>query len=318
MATTTSITTTYAGVDTKKYISASLLTSNSIENNLITVLPNLQGDKQVMHKIALNDVVKNGTCDFDPTSTVTMTERILNTKELQVNLQLCKKDYFSTWQSLEMGASAHSVLPKSFADYLLGYVAGKVSAKNETTIWSGNDSNNGEYDGFEVLLANDANLPTANEVAGTTVDASNVIVELGKIVSAIPDSMYGNPDLKLYVARNIMKAYVRALGGFGASGLGANGVDNKGTMWYSNGTLTFDGIPMVMASGMSSNKAICTTSDNLFFGTKLLSDLNEVKVIDMSEIDGSQNVRIVMRYVAGVQYAIVEDIVTYGITNSAN
>lgn len=318
MATTTSITTTFAGVDTKKYISASLLTSNTIENNLITVLPNLQGDKQVMHKIALNDIVKNGTCDFDATSTVTMTERILNTKELQVNLQLCKKDYYSTWQALEMGASAHSVLPKSFADYLLGIVAEKVAAKNETTIWAGNDNNNGEFDGFELLLSLDANLPSANEVAGTTVTASNVIVELGKIVAAIPDAMYGNPDLKIYVARNIMKAYISALGGYGANGLGANGMDSKGTMWYSNGQLSFDGIPVVMASGMTANKAICTTSDNLFFGTKLLSDLNEVKVIDMSEIDGSQNVRMVMRYVAGVQYAIVEDIVTYGITNSAN
>jgi hypothetical protein len=307
MATTTSITTTFAGVDTKKYISASLLTSNTIENNLITVLPNLQGDKQVMHKIALNDIVKNGTCDFDATSTVTMTERILNTKELQVNLQLCKKDYYSTWQAMEMGASAHSVLPKSFADYLLGIVAEKVA-----------DNNNGEFDGFELLLSLDANLPSANEVAGTTVNAGNVLTELPKIVAAIPDAMYGNPDLKIYVARNIMKAYISALAGYGANGLGANGMDSKGSMWYSNGQLSFDGIPVVMASGMSANKAICTTSDNLFFGTKLLSDLNEVKVIDMSEIDGSQNVRMVMRYVAGVQYAIVEDIVTYGITNSAN
>jgi hypothetical protein len=318
MATQTSITTSYAGLDTKKYISAALLTSNTIENNLITVLPNLAGDKQVMHKIALNDIVKNGTCDFDATSTVTMTERILETKELQVNLQLCRKDYFSTWQSIEMGASAHSVLPKSFADYLLGYVSEKVAAKNETTIWSGNGSNNGEFDGFERLLSLDANLPSANEVTGTTVDASNVLAELRKITNAIPDAMYGNPDLKIYVARNIMKAYIAALAGYGASGLGANGMDAKGTMWYSNGALSFDGIPVVMASGMSANKAICTTSDNLFYGTKLLSDLNEVKVIDTSESLGDQNVRIVMRYVAGVQYAVVEDIVTYGITNSAN
>jgi len=50
---------------------------------------------------------------------------------------------------------------------------------------------------------------------------------------------------------------------------------------------------------------------NLYFGTGLLSDHNEVKVIDMADIDGSQNVRIVMRYTAGVQYGISEEIVYY-------
>jgi len=63
---------------------------------------------------------------------------------------------------------------------------------------------------------------------------------------------------------------------------------------------------------------ICTYKENLYFGTGLLSDHNEVKLIDMADIDGSQNVRIVMRFTAGVQYSVVEDIVTYGITNSAN
>ena len=50
---------------------------------------------------------------------------------------------------------------------------------------------------------------------------------------------------------------------------------------------------------------------NLYFGTGLLSDHNEVKVIDMADIDGSQNVRIVMRMTAGVQYGIGSDIVLY-------
>jgi hypothetical protein len=49
-----------------------------------------------------------------------------------------------------------------------------------------------------------------------------------------------------------------------------------------------------------------------------MADTQEVRVIDQAEIDGSQNVRIVMRLTAGVQYGIVEDVVTYGITNSAN
>lgn len=161
-------------------------------------------------------------------------------------------------------------------------------------------------------------MPTANEVAGTTVTAANVITELGKLVDAIPAAVYGKDDLKIYASRAIVKSYIRALGGFGASGLGANGTNNAGTQWYNNGALSFDGIPIFMASGMSTGVAIAAQTSNLFFGTGVLSDQNEVKVIDMADIDGSMNVRIVMRMTGAVNYANVEDITTYGITNSAN
>ena len=317
MATTTSLTTTYAGEFKDKIIAAALLSSPTIDNGGIEIKPNIKY-KEVIKKISTDAILKNATCDFDATSTITLTERILQPEEMQVNLQLCKKDYHSDWLSAQQGYSAFDVLPKTYADFLVAHVAAKVAAKNETNIWSGVTANAGEFDGFATLLAADAALPTANEVAGTTVTAANVVAELGKIVDAIPAALYTNENLYIYVSQNIARAYVRALGGFGASGLGANGTNTQGTQWYNNGSLSFDGVKIFVANGMASNKAIATTKDNLYFGTGLLTDLTEVKVIDLSEIDGSQNVRVVMRLSAGVQYGAVEDIVTYGITNSAN
>ena len=317
MATTTSITTTYAGEFAGKYVAAALLSANTLDKGGVTIIPNVKY-KQVLKRIATDAILKNATCDFDATSTVTLTEKIIQPEEFQVNLQLCKKDFRSDWEAISMGYSAFDTLPKSFADFLLGHVSAKVAAKNETNIWSGVTANAGEFNGFATLLSLDADLPTANEVTGTTVTAANVIAELGKIVDAIPAALYTNEGLRIYVSQNIAKAYVRALGGFGASGLGSNGANNQGTMWYTNGELMFDGIKIFVANGLANNTAICTTIDNLFFGTGLLSDHNEVRVIDMADIDGSQNVRIIMRLTAGVQYAVVQDIVTYGITNSAN
>lgn len=317
MATTTSITTTYAGEFAGKYVAAALLSANTLDKGGITIKPNVKY-KEVLKRVGTDAILKDATCDFTATSTVTLTERILQPEEFQVNLQLCKKDFRSDWEAISMGYSAFDTLPKSFSDFLLGHVAAKVAAKMETNIWSGVNANSGEFAGFATLLASDAALPTANEVAGTTVTASNVIAELGKIVDAIPASLYTNEGLRIYVSQNIAKAYVRALGGFGASGLGSNGKDNQGTMWYTNGELMFDGVKIFVANGLANNTAICTTVDNLYFGTGLMSDQNEVKVIDMADIDGSQNVRVVMRMTAGVNYAVVEDIVTYGITNSAN
>lgn len=317
MATTTSITTTYAGEFSSKYISAALLSASTIENGGIEVMPNVKY-KSVIQKIATDGIVKDATCDFSATSTVTLSEKVITPEEFQVNLQLCKKDFHATWEAVSMGYSAFDSLPPSFADYLIGHVAAKVAEKTEQNIWSGATANAGEFNGFTALLAADAALPTAQEVAGTTVTAANVVAELGKIVDAIPAALYGKEDLYIYVSQNIARAYVRALGGFGASGLGANGTNNMGTQWFNNGSLSFDGIKIFVANGLASNKAIAAQKSNLFFGTGLLSDQNEVRVIDMSETDGSQNVRVVMRFTAAVQYGIVEDIVTYGITNSAN
>jgi hypothetical protein len=317
MPTTTSITTTYAGTFAGKYVAAALLSAPTIEQGGVEVLPNIKF-KQVIQKVGTDAILKNSTCDFDATSTVTLTERILTVKDLQVNLQLCKLNFHSTWQASEMGFSSFDVLPKSFADFLIAHVAAKVAAKNETNFWTGVTANAGEYNGISTLVALDAALPAAQEVTGTTVTAANVITEMGKIADAIPASLYGKEGLKIYVSQNIAKAYVRALGGFGASGLGANGTNAQGTQWYTNGSLSYDGIPVFMANGLAANTAIATLKENLYFGCSLLSDAQEVRVLDMSDLDGSNNVRVIMRMAAGAQYGAVEDMVTYGIVNSAN
>ncbi len=317
MATTTSITSTYAGESAGQYISAALLSGSTIENGGITVKPNVKF-KEVIKKVSTNDIVKDASCDFDATSTVTLTERVLQPEFQQVNLQLCKKDFISDWEAIQMGYSAHHDLPPSFSDFLISHVAAKVAQRTENSIWAGDTSTSGQFNGLTTQIALDADLPSGQEVAGATVTASNVITELGKIVDAVPSALYGSEDLNVYVSQNIARAYVRALGGFGSSGLGAAGTNAMGTQWWNNGSLTFDGVKIFVANGLADNTAMAAEKSNIFFGTGLLADHNEVKVLDMSDLDGSDNVRVVMRFTAGVQYGIVEDIVTYGITNSAN
>ena len=307
LSTTTSITTTYEGQFAGKYLAAALLSAPTLEQGGVTILPNV-AYKQVMQKVATGDIVANATCDFTPSSTITLTERVLTTEEFQVNLQLCKSDLAQSWQSAEMGYSSFKTLPKSFSDFLIAHVAAKVAAKIETTIWNGTNATAGEFAGFRTLLLADA---TVIDVTSTAITAANVIEEMGKVVDAIPAALYGNEGLRLYVSQAIAKAYVRALGGFGASGLGANGTNNQGTQWYTNGSLSFDGIPIFMANGMKSTDMVATTVDNLFFGCGLLSDNSLCKTIDMSDIDGSNNVRVIMRYNAAIQYGIGSDVVLY-------
>lgn len=307
MATTTSITTTYAGEFAGKYIAAALLSADTLDKGLVEIKPNVKY-KEVIKKLATGDLVANASCDFSATSSVTLTERILQPEEFQVNLQLCKKDFRSDWEAIQMGYSTYDNLPPAFSDFLIGHVAAKVAQKTEQTIWGGANATAGEFDGFVTLMTADADVI---DVTGTSVTAANVITELGKVADAIPNALYGKEDLTIYVPQNVGRAYVRALGGFGASGLGAAGTDNKGTQWFGGEPLYFDGIRIAMVSGLASNKMVAAESSNLYFGTGLLSDHNEVKLLDMGDLDGSQNVRVIMRYTAGVQYGIGSDIVLY-------
>ena len=317
MATTVNISTSYAGQDSKLWVKAALLSGNTLANGGMTIVPNI-AYKTTMQKLSTDGLLKDATCDFTALSTVTLSERSLTLEPFQVNLQLCKKDFYATWSAEEMGLSANKVLAKSFVDYFLAYITEKVAESVEVSIWRGATGTTGQINGIATLLAADAALPAAQEVAGTTVDSGDVIAELGKIVDAIPAALYGSPDLKIYVSQNIAKAYVRALGGFSVAATSNNGVENKGTQWYNGQGLTFDGIPIFVANGLAANTAIAAETSNLFFGCGLLNDTNEIKLLDMSDIDGSMNVRFVMRAGMAVNYHSVSDIVTYGITNSAN
>ena len=312
-----SITSSYAGEFAGKYIAAALLSADTLDGGGITIKPNVKF-KETMRTLSTTGLVKDAACDFSDATDVTLADRVLAPKELQVSLALCKKDFHDQWEAEQMGYGAFDELPASFSDYLIGYVADKVAQKTEQNIWRGVSTTSGEFDGLTTQIALDAALPAAQEIAGTSVGAANVIAELGSIVDAIPSSVYGKEDLYIYVSQNIARAYVRALGGFGSTGLGANGVNNAGTTWYNGGDLAFDGVKLFVCSGLADNTAMAAQKSNLFFGTGLLSDHNEVKVLDMADLDGSQNVRFVMRFTAGVQYGFASDIVTYGIVNSAN
>jgi hypothetical protein len=297
----------YAGEFAGKYLGAALLSASTLDAGAVTILPNIKY-KAAMKVGTFSNLVRSADCDFDATTSgLTLTEKVLTPSELQVNLQICRKELHSDWEAAQMGFSAFDELPPLFSDYVISRVAAEVANATETSIWSG-AAGEGSFDGFATLMAADS---TVVDVAKATVSAANVIAQLGRIVDAASASVLGKEDLTLYISNNIARAYIRALGGFGTSGLGGNGVDSKGTTWYNGGQLTFEGINIFVAQGLAANNAVLAQKSNLFFGTGLLDDRNKVAVIDTSETLGDQNVRVVMRYTAGVQIGIGSDIVLY-------
>ena len=315
LATATNITTTYAGEFAGEYIAAALLSASTIDDGGLTVKANI-AYKEVIKKLATGALVSPASCDFTPNSSVTLTERIIQPVELQVNLQLCKYDFVNDWESQSMGYGLGQTLPPKFSDFLIAHVASEVAQNTEFCIWQGDTAaaTNNSFDGFEKLIAASAaagDIPAGQQVAKAAITAANVIAELSKVVDAIPSSLYGKEDLFIYIPSAIAKAYVQALGGFAAAGLGANGVNAQGTQWWNNGSLSVNGVKIFVCPGMSSDKMYAAQRSNLYFGTGLLNSTQEVKVLDMSDLDASNNVRMVMRFTSAVQFGIASDLVEY-------
>ena len=310
LSTTASITTTYAGEFAGEYIQAALLANVTLGNGTITVKPNIKY-KQVVKKLATSDLLADNTCDFTPTGTVTLTERILEPKQLQVNLQLCKADFRSDWEAIQMGYSAFDTLPKNFSDFLIGNLSASVGASVETNIWQGVNAAGG-FSGFTTMFKDDSEIL---DVSGTTITPANVMTELGKVVTEIAKTniyLSGQKPV-IYVATNVYAAYLIALGGFAAGGVGAAGYKSEGPTGVQNAPLYYAGLQIVEAPGLAASEMVCAQPQNLWFGTGLMNDENKVQVLDMADIDGSENVRFVMRFTAAVQYGIGKEIVYYWI-----
>ena len=307
------ITSTYAGEAAADYIAAALLSAKTLDNQAITIKPNVKF-KEVIQKLDVSGIVQDASCDFATSGSVAVTERILEPRELQVNLSLCKQEFVDSWEALSLGYSAFDEIPRNFTDYLVSYVGGKVAEATETSIWQGSASTNGQFGGFETAFSASVAAGGATAVipaGGATplsgsIDSTNVVAKLGGVVDSIPSAVYGKEDLVLYVGTKVLKAWQTS----------QSGVTNVGSfnnqLNVGEKPLNFQGIEIVHCPGMSDDKIVAAQKSNLFFGTGLLSDHNEVRVLDMANLDGSQNFRVIMRYTAGTQFGIGQDIVYYG------
>ena len=303
------ITTTYAGEFAGKYIAAALLSARTLDNKYITIMPNVKF-KSVIQKIAVDSIVNDASCDFTTSGTVALTERILEPKELQVNLSLCKQEFVDSWEALQLGYSAFDTIPASFTDFLISYVGGKVAEATEISIWQGNSATNGQFSGLynalsSSVVAGGVNAPVTASISGS-ITSANVLANLQSLVDAVPQTIYGKEDLTIYIPTNVAKAYQQALSGGTA---GANGWNNQ--MNVGEKPLNFQGIELAFCPGLAASAMVAAQKSNLFFGTGLLSDYNEVRVLDMADLDGSQNFRIIMRYTADTEYGIGNDIAIY-------
>ena len=290
---------TYAGELALPFVSAALKSGATLANGWIRTIDDVYY-KAVINQIEGASLIADASCDFADAGSVTITENVLTTKELAVNIDLCKKTMRQSWLAADTGNSLNSNMPSAFSDYVIGHIAGLVAQQVENDIWTGADATGGEFEGFLTattgIFVVDGNVNDVTTISPYT--KAIIVVEMEKVLDACSSEVLAKPDFALYVSPKTAFLYQQHLGSEGYSN------DYQANAKPSN----IYGYPIYACPGMPDNQIVATYESNLVFGSNILTNMTEVRTIDMSPIDGSDNVRFIMRYAAGVQVGVGADI----------
>ena len=303
MATVQSLTGNFAGEKASGYLYPAILAANTIGSGIVTTHENVKY-KLNIRNLATTGFLANATCDFTSTGEVALSDVVLEPKELQVNIELCKGNLRTQWESLEMrGAITGQEIPASFQEFFIQKNLELIAKDFEVAVWQG-----GSFGGFEAKLAANGDVI---DVTGTTLTAANILAEIGKVYAAIPDALYSADDIKIYVPISAAKLYQQATAAVGAGYSGGTGAGYRGESYVGEKPFDYLGIPIVIANGMSANKMVAARKSDLHFGTNIMTDMSEIRVVDMAATDGSDNVRFVARMTGGTQLTNGSNIVYY-------
>jgi|TARA_R110001592_G_scaffold358935_1_gene664526 hypothetical protein len=301
----------YAGKSAGFYISGALQSVVSLD--YLTMIENIKLQSNIQVMDATVTPVAAATCDFNDAGTLALTEKVLTVANNQINLDLCKATLLSSWEAMQMRAGAGAPPPASFDDYVISYMGEVIASATETSIWAGVANAGGDFIGFTGAGAagwlRNGNDATVNQAvltggAGVAPTSATIIADLQATVDAIPAAVIGKDDLHLYINQQNWQMYIQAVSALQGFPYGNMSDDY---------TKQFNGIKIAVVNGLQNAAIVAATKSNMFFGTDLLSDglssSPRIQLLDMANLDGSDNMRMVCRYSAGTQTGVGADIV---------
>lgn len=294
MATTTTVSSNYAGRDAGMIIGQAFKTIDTIEKNAVTIAENVNY-KLSLRKIAYTDGTTAYTCGFAPAGTIVLNENLIEPFKFKNDFDVCKEDFRATWSDGIMGGgAANPTAPSDIMDAIQAEVLGAIGEKLETDIWQSSTN----FDGFLTLFAadGDVNKPTAD----AAVSEANVLAKyLKPALAAVPIALR-NKDLVFAVSPDVAQYY--------AFYLSTQGIT------YGNGNsdfaLAFGRHTLTVLNGLPANTVVIYERKNLVFATGLTADHNQVALVDEDEIGLlTGKVRGKVVYNVGVGYYNAEEIV---------
>jgi len=296
MATTTTVTSNYAGKVAGEIIGKTFKEADTLRLGLVTLAPNVNY-KMNMRRIRYTDGTTAYSCGHTPAGAIVLNERVLEPVKLKNDFSVCKEDFRATWSEDSMGASASNVnAPADIMEAIQVEMLGETAENVDYKIWNGDATNPDEWDGFLKLFLADASVI---DVDIDAVTEANVVAQLKLALGAIPIPLR-RKNLNVMVSPDVFQFYSFSLTTPAiTNGLGAE----EKQMKFGRYTLT-------EVNGLPANTIVIAEAKNLVFGTGLEADFNTIALVDEDEIGLlTGQVRGKMVYSGGVNYYNSEEIV---------
>jgi len=296
---------TYAGEAARPYVSAAILSADTIANGYISVLENVHS-KAVLRKFSGAAIQANDNCAFSTPDSgqLTLGEAILEASALKVNEQVCNANLRATWESAQM-RSQNSGAPADFTTYVAQYVAAKVAESVEHNIWAGNwQKDLGEaapYTAFtgiiKQIVAGSPDRETTSALPLAVADSAGVSVGILTALEAVtsgaegaPATIIGDPNTKIFMSRASANLYYRAVAGTAQLQFLNDGLVSR-----------YAGYDIITPAGFPNDCILLSKIDNLYFGTNLLTDHIQASVLDLQGVTGDDVTRVIMQFSGGCQ-----------------
>lgn len=290
MATTVTVTSNYAGKEAGEIVGQAFKESDTIAKGFVTVFPNVNF-KLNLRKIVLTGGKREYTCGHVPAGAITLSEKVLEPKKFKDDFEICKEDFRAQWSEETMGASAHNDnAPKDIMDAIMVEKLAQTAEELDDNIWNGDATNADEFDGFLKLFLADAEVVDVD--LASPVTEANIEANLKLALAAIPVELR-RKSLKIGVSSDIFQIYTFFLISKGL----ANGLGGDANTGMKIGKYTLEEI-----NGLPAETIVIAEPKQLIFGTGLLADHNEVRLVDQDDTLLNGKIIGTMVYNAGVQY----------------
>lgn len=284
--TTTTVTSRYNGDLAGQILGQALVKSDTINKGLVTVLPNILGTGS-LPKFSHSNSFAAYDCAFTPTGTQSYVDKVLVTKRFRLDSEHCKNDYRQMFQTELAGDYGNNQgIPATVQEAILAQILADFGKNLDDNIWNGDNSST-EFNGFLPQFVADAEVI---DVTGFTITVANVVSAMTAVYKAIPEAIMGEDDVVMVVAPNVARAYKLSLA---AQGLNTTNFDKE---------LDFLGIRVESVAALPSSTIVAYRIKNLAFGTGLESDLNDVKLTDLSDYSNNDIVQATISFNGGVAY----------------
>jgi len=285
----------------QEFYSRSYINEQIVDN--FRTLPGIKAATKLAN-VTFGQVTKASTCNFTaPTETLDAID--IDVTATSVMSQICQFDIEQSFLSIQMaqGSNGDFSVP-SFMAYYWKELAMKALEERNYRRWQGDilsvDANLHLVDGHLKKLNADASVIKIAGVASTT---ANVVAELTKVYQALPSKVRSEVNvLRMFVSPNIAANYRIATAS-----------QNNTNYITQDLGLSFLGVKMVEDAGLPNDTAVFTTNYNLIYAFDGMSDVQELKAINLADTTAEPYIRTRANQKEGYFHVNGNEIVIYRI-----